>query len=137
MEVISCPDFWLQPKWIPFFMIRTLFLSDCNGTWTLNHLVGKRTFNYLAKGPVWLNGWAFVCELSGCGFWSRWNNLNFRYHACFVQGVPLHSGNVDSLSTCMCRDKNTQFLFLSVNYKLKCNFHENQKNEWQNCSFGS
>ena len=60
-------------------------------------MVGKRAFNYLAKGPVWLNGWAFVCELSSCGFGSRWKNLNFRYHAYFEQGVPWHSGNVDSL----------------------------------------
>ena len=40
-------------------------LSDCN--WT-RHLVHKRTLNHLVKQPVWLNGWVFVCELSGCGF---------------------------------------------------------------------
>ena len=32
-------------------------LSDCNWTRTHNHLVW----------PVWLNGWVFVYELSGCG----------------------------------------------------------------------
>ena len=43
--------------------------------------------------PVWLNGWVFVYELSGCGFESRCSHLIFRYGACFEQGVPWHSGN--------------------------------------------
>ena len=38
--------------------------------------------------PVWLNGWVFVYELSGCGFESRCSHLIFRYGACFEQGVP-------------------------------------------------
>ena len=41
---------------------------------------------------VWPNGWVFVYELSGCGFESRCSHLNFRYRACFEQGVPWHSG---------------------------------------------
>ena len=32
---------------------------------------------------VWLNGWVFVYELSGCGFESRWSHLIFRYRVCF------------------------------------------------------
>ena len=50
-------------------------------------------------GPVWLNSWVFVYELSGCGFESSCSHLNFRFRACFEQGVPWHSGNysVDSL----------------------------------------
>ena len=43
--------------------------------------------------PVWLNGWVFVYELSGCGFESSCSHLNFRFRACFKQGVPWHSGN--------------------------------------------
>ena len=39
-----------------------LVLSDCNGTRTHNHL-------------VWLNGWMFVYELSGCGFEPRFSHL--------------------------------------------------------------
>ena len=35
----------------------------------------------------------FVYELSGCGFASSCSNLNFRFRACFEQGVPWHSGN--------------------------------------------
>ena len=37
--------------------------------------------------PVWLNGWVFVYELSGCRFESRCSHLNFRFRACFEQGV--------------------------------------------------
>ena len=40
------------------------------------------------NGDLYLNGWVFVYELSGCGFESRCCHLNFRYHACFEQGVP-------------------------------------------------
>ena len=42
---------------------------------------------------VWLNGWVFVYELNRCGLESRCGHLKFRYHACFEQGVPWHSGN--------------------------------------------
>ena len=42
--------------------------------------------------PVWLSGWVFVYELSGCGFESSYSHLNFRFRACFEQGVPWHSG---------------------------------------------
>ena len=38
--------------------------------------------------PIWLNGCVFVDELSGCVFESRYCHLNFRYGACFEQGVP-------------------------------------------------
>ena len=37
--------------------------------------------------PVWLNGWVFVYKLSSCGFESRCCHLNFKYGACFEQGV--------------------------------------------------
>ena len=32
-------------------------------------------------------------EISGSGFESSCSHLNFRFHACFEQGVPWHSGN--------------------------------------------
>ena len=40
---------------------------------------------------VWLNGWVFVYELSGCGFESRCSRLHLRYSACFEQRVSRHS----------------------------------------------
>ena len=61
--------------------------------------------------PVWLNGWVFVYELSGCGFKSSYSHLNFRFHACFEQGVPWHSGNCRVWAhseTCTGPDKNIQ-----------------------------
>ena len=39
------------------------YLSDCNWTRTHNHFVHKRIW------PVGVNGWKFVCELRGCGFY--------------------------------------------------------------------
>ena len=45
----------------------------------------------LSPWPVWLNGWVFVCKLSGCGFESCCCRLNFIYGACFEQGVPWNS----------------------------------------------
>ena len=53
--------------------------------------VCKRTLDHLAR-PIWLNGWLFVGELSGCGFEFRCCHLNFRYRACFEQGVSWHLG---------------------------------------------
>ena len=49
----------------------------------------------LDSNPVWPNGWVFVYELSGSAFKSSCShlNLNFRFHYCFEQGVPWHSGN--------------------------------------------
>ena len=56
-----------------------------------------RTYKYSQHSsiiwPVWPNGLAVVYELSGCGFESSCSDLNFRFHACFEQGVPWHSGN--------------------------------------------
>ena len=43
--------------------------------------------------PARLNGWEFIYELSGCGFEPSFSHLNFRFCACFKQGVPWHSGN--------------------------------------------
>ena len=55
--------------------------------------------------------WVFVCELSGCGFESHCNHLNFRFRACFKQGVPWYSGNcrvrIHSETRTWC-DKNIQ-----------------------------
>ena len=95
-------------------------LGEWNGTRTRNHLVRKRVINWAFTlkrvrdmirtytqlhradkysehssiiWPVWLNGWVFVYELSGCGFQSCCSHLNFRYRPCFEQGVPWNSSN--------------------------------------------
>ena len=46
--------------------------------------------------PVWINGWCLFTNY-GCGFESHCCHLNFKYYACFEQGVSWHSGScVDS-----------------------------------------
>ena len=57
-------------------------LSDCNWTRTNNHLVRKRTHDHL----VFINK-QFVKE----HFVNE--HFNFRFRACFEQGVSWHSGN--------------------------------------------
>ena len=69
--------------------------------------------------PVWLNGWVFVYELSGCGFESSCSHLNFRFCACFEQGVSWHSGNYRVWIHSQRRawhDKNMQLLFVFLIY---------------------
>ena len=70
----------------------------------------------------WLNGWVFVYELSGCGFQSHCSHLNFRFRACFEQGVPWHSGNYWvwlHSETRTWYDKNIQSLPVSFLIKLQ------------------
>ena len=65
--------------------------------------------------PVWLNGWVFVYDLSGCGFESSCSHLNFRFPTCFEQGVPWHSGNYRvwiHSETRTLHDKNIQSKYL-------------------------
>ena len=57
------------------------------------HCIDKYSQHSSIIWPVWLNGWVFVYELSGCGLHSSCSNLRFRFHACFEQGVCWHSGN--------------------------------------------
>ena len=74
--IMSRTRFRVNPHYIVAWMSRNSLLAHSSIIW-----------------PVWLNGWVFIYELSGCGFKSRCNHLNFRFRACFEQGVPSHSGN--------------------------------------------
>ena len=76
---------------VDFKQAKYLYVSY--GIRTHNHSVRKRTLNHLTTWPVFLNGWVFIYELSGCGFESCCCHINFRYRACFEQRVPWHSGN--------------------------------------------
>ena len=65
-------------------------LSDSNGIRTHKDLVRKRTLNHLAKLAslaIWLN-----VRLRTKWLWVRvlLSHLNFRYRACFEQGVSWH-----------------------------------------------
>ena len=66
-------------------------LSSYTNTQPFSHLTGQGTIQ--PNWPNWLIVWVFVYELSGCGCESSCSHLNFRFHACFEQGVPCHSGN--------------------------------------------
>ena len=71
--------------------------------------------------PVWLNGWVFIYKLNDCGFESRCSHLNFRFRACFEQGVPWHSGNYRvwiHSETRTWHDKNIQLKFLFLHNSL-------------------
>ena len=43
--------------------------------------------------PNWLTDWVFIYKVNPFGFESSCSHLNFRFRACFEQGVPWHSGN--------------------------------------------
>ena len=60
-------------------------ICDCNDIQTHNHLILKRTLNHFAKLAKWLT---YVVSTYLYGI-----HLNFRYRACFEEGVPWHSGN--------------------------------------------
>ena len=47
-------------------------------------------FNWLQWDPVWLNGWVFVYELSGCGFESRLLSRSL-YINIFIHSKNFHS----------------------------------------------
>ena len=68
-------------------------VCDMIRTYSQMHCTGKYSQQGLIIWPVWLNLWVFVYELSGCRFESSCSHLNFRFPACFEQGVPWHSGN--------------------------------------------
>ena len=67
-------------------------VRDMIGTYSQMHHTEKYWQHSSIIWPVWLNGWVFVYELSGCVIVSCCNLLNFRYCACFEQGVSWHSG---------------------------------------------
>ena len=83
------------------------------------------------------NGWVFIYELSGSGFEFSCSHLNFRFRACFEQGVPWHSGNYRVWihpETRMWHDKNIQFIVNGThsrrNYvNLKLRWRDTQKNK--------
>ena len=68
-------------------------VRDMIRTYSQIHRTDKYSQHSSIIWPVWLNGWVFVYELNGCGFEFRCSHWNFRFRACFEQGVPYNSGN--------------------------------------------
>ena len=74
-----------------------------------SRVIKSNSDHVVHKWPLWLNGWVFIYELSGCEFQSCCSHLNFRFHTCLEQGVPWHSGNYRiwiHSGTCRWHDKN-------------------------------
>ena len=53
-------------------------VRDMIRTYNQMHHTDKYSQHSSIIWPVWLNGWVFVYELSGCGFESSCSHLNFR-----------------------------------------------------------
>ena len=62
-------------------------------TYSQLHLTDKYSQHSSIIWPVWLNGWVFVYQVSGCKNKSHCCHLNFTNRVCFKQGFPWHSGN--------------------------------------------
>ena len=67
---------------------------------------------------VWLNGWVFVYELTGCRFEFHCSHLNVRYCTCFEQGVPLHSDNYRMWIDCDTRTWHNKKIQSNGSYRL-------------------
>ena len=72
MDVVTLPSFCMEDNWKQSQLL--LYLKFYN----IDDFDSRHVFVY---------------ELGGCGFDARCSHLNFRYHTCFEQGVPWHSGN--------------------------------------------
>ena len=68
--------YWIQNIITYYFNISQKVKSNNNGNRT-----------------IWLNGWVYVHELSGCEFDPCCCHLYFTYCACYEQGFPWHSRN--------------------------------------------
>ena len=65
-------------------------VPDMITTYSRMHCTDKYSQHSSIIWPVWLIGWVFLYELSGCGFESCCCHLNFRYGACFEQGISIY-----------------------------------------------
>ena len=86
-------------------------VRDMTKTYSQMHRTDKYSQLSSIIWPIGLNGWMLVYELSGCEFASSCSHLNFRFSACFEQGVPWHLGNYwvwTHSETCTWHDKNIQ-----------------------------
>ena len=93
---------YLSVRYIWLYVLIMLRTRTCG--FTLKHICDMirtssqmhRTDSYSQHSSIiwwtWLNDWVFVYELSSCGFKSSYSHVNFRFRACFKEGVPWHSG---------------------------------------------
>ena len=68
-------------------------VCDMTRTYSEMHRTYKYSENCSIVWSVWQNDWVFVYELSGSRFETSCSHLTLRFHVCFEQGAPSHSGN--------------------------------------------
>ena len=107
LPLMNC--FW--PKY------KTFELKDVQKSYVSWHWILMQNLkeNWLVLSTSLAKWLGFVYELSGCGFEFRCSHLNFRYRACFQQGVPWHSGKYGASihsETLTWHDKNIQSVTL-------------------------
>ena len=86
-------------------------LRDMTRACSQMHLTDRYSQHSSTIWPFWLNGWVIVFEISGCEFEPNCSHLNFKFRACFEQGVPWNSDNYKVLiysETSTWHDKNIQ-----------------------------
>ena len=94
-----------------FWLLWSESLRGMIRTYSQMHRTDRYSQNCSIIWPVWLNVWVFIYKLSGCGFESSWSHLNFRFRACFEQGVLLDiQATIEWIhsETCAWHDKNIQ-----------------------------
>ena len=64
---------------------KKLFARNRHDIWSLSDRNGTRTHK-----PIWLNGWIFVYELSGCGLESRYSRLKKVFVIDIIEKKVLH-----------------------------------------------
>ena len=75
-----------------YLSVQCIYLTVCS----YNIRYAFQSESSLARKFIWQfwrNGWLFLYELSFCGVEFSCSHLKFKFHACFKQGVPWHSGN--------------------------------------------
>ena len=95
-----------------FLLQYTQHLNDSNKIRTHNYLVRKRTLNR----PVWLNGWVFLYELSGCKLESRCCHLNSNI------GLVSSKEFLDIQATIECRFTQKRVRNMIITYSQKSKF---------------
>ena len=85
-------------KWLSVCLLATTewgftfkFVRDMTRTYSQMESADEYSQHSSIIWSVWSNRCVFIYELSGSGFESSYSHLNFRFGACFEQGVPQHS----------------------------------------------
>ena len=68
-------------------LIHSELVRDMIITYSQMHRTDNYSQHISVVWPVWLNGWVFVYQLTGCGFESHWYHLNLNKEFFDSQGI--------------------------------------------------